>query len=161
MNTLKTKQGFISLFTVLLATVILAIGVGMSSIALKQVVLSSTADDSNDAFYAADAGLQCAIMHDLEGVFQTGSPTTVACGSLSNISVISYDSGRFILVQEGLDGFEGFEWSSSDNNCVRVIVSKNSGMTEIESFGYNVTCGEINQSPRTVERALRVRYGSN
>lgn len=149
------KQGFISLFTALLATVILAISVGMSSIALKQIVLTSTADDANEAFYSADAGLQCAIMLDLGGTFQVGAGSQVSCGSIENISIEDNDSGVFIFNQNNQSGFN---WMNG--NCVRIIVRKGTPITEIESFGYNVSCEEIQQSPRTVERALRVRYGS-
>jgi len=154
MNHTFHKQGFISLFTVLLATVILAIAVGMSSMALKQIVLTSTADDANEAFYSADAGLQCAIMLDLDGAFQTaGGQSEVTCGSVDNISIQGSDT-TFILNEPNQ---EGFTWPNG--NCVRIIIDKSSAVTEIEAFGYNVSCGDIEETPRVVERALRVRYG--
>lgn len=149
----ETQKGFISLFTVLLSTVILAIGIGMSSMALKQIVLASTADDANEAFYSADAGLQCAVMHDIQGVFDAGGPEQVNCGSAENITIDDGDSGIFIFNQAD----NGFEWNNE--NCVRITVDKSDLTTEIEALGYNVPCEEIGQSPRTVERALRVRYG--
>lgn len=153
MKRYTTKKGFISLFTVLLSTVILAIAVGMSSVALKQIVLTSTADEANEAFYSADSGLQCAVMLDLEGVFESGGPNEVDCGSVQNISIDDDDSGIFIFNQAD----NGFEWNNG--NCVRIIVDKSDETTEIEAFGYNVACEEIGQSPRALERALRVRYG--
>ncbi len=156
MNITCNKKGFISLFTVLLATVILAIAVGMSSVALKQIVLTSTADEANEAFYAADAALQCAIMLDLQGVFEVGGPTEISCGSTGPISIDDGDSGIFIFNQQQ----NGFEWEQNQN-CVRVTVDKSGDTTQIEALGYNVLCSEIQQSPRTVERALRVRYGGN
>jgi hypothetical protein len=151
--TLQHKEGFISLFTVLLATVILAIAVGMSSVALKQIVLASTADDANEAFYAADAALQCAIMLDIDGTFEVGGPNEVFCGDIGPITIDDGDSGIFIFNQTQ----NGFEWQNQ--NCTRVRVDKSDTMTKIEALGYNVSCSEIGQSPRTVERALRVRYG--
>jgi len=152
-STKNSKQGFISLFTVLLTTVILAMAIGMSSIALKQLVLASTADDANEAFYAADSGIQCAVMYDSQGVFQVGGPNEITCGPVQNIPIDSNDAGYYILAQET----NGFDWSNG--NCVRIFVTKDAGITEIEVFGYNVTCAEISESPRVVERALRVRYG--
>jgi len=149
-----TKDGFISLFTVLLATVILAIAIGMSSVALKQIVLAGTADEANEAFYAADAGLQCAVMHDQAGVFEVGGPNEIDCGSVQDIPIDDGDSQIYIFNQNE----DGFEWPNG--NCTRIIVNKSGEATEIEAFGYNVACEEINQSPKTVERALRVRYGS-
>jgi hypothetical protein len=154
MNIISYKQGFISLFTVLLATVILAITIGMSSVALKQIVLTSTVDDANEAFYAADSALQCAIMLDVQGIFQVGGPDEVYCGSIGPISIDDSDSGIFIFNQQT----NGFEWANS--NCTRVRVEKDAAVTQIEALGYNVTCDQVGQSPRTVERALRVRYGN-
>lgn len=160
MNTqnITTKKGFISLFTVLLATVILAMGIGMSSIALKQIVLASTADDANEAFYAADSGLQCAIMHDVAlgpvSAFSVGANPSLSCGAITDISISGSDNEIFLF-----NGGDGFEWSNG--NCVRITVKKDQslGTTEIESLGYNVGCEDIGTSPRQVERALRVRYG--
>lgn len=151
-STVKNK-GFVSLFTVLLATVILSITIGMSSVALRQVILSSTASEANEAFYAADAGMQCAIMNDRNGAFNVGAPQTISCGAgeLSQLPVIGGDNQEYTI---GLNG--SFEWGNQ--TCVSVIVRKNSDITEIEAFGYNVPCGDILESPRVVERALRVRY---
>ncbi len=151
---LLKKDGFISLFTVLLATVILAIAIGMSSIALKQLVLAGTADEANEAFYAADAGLQCAVMHDQDGVFEVGGPDQIDCGSVQDIPIDDGDTQVYIFNQNE----SGFEWPNG--NCTRIFVNKNGEATEIEAFGYNVSCDQINQSPKTVERALRVRYGA-
>lgn len=150
-NKKQTKAAFVSLFTVLMATVILAIAIGMSSIALKQIVLASTADEANEAFYSADAGIQCAIMQDFYGAYQIGGPDTVTCGS---VDTDLNDSDTQVFTY-GLNG-QGFDWPSG--NCVKIIVKKDALMTEIESFGYNVSCDQLD-SPRVVERALRVRYG--
>jgi hypothetical protein len=51
---------------------------------------------------------------------------------------------------------QGFNWTN--DNCVRVEVDKTGEVTKIEALGYNVACDQIDQSPRVVERALRVRY---
>ncbi len=151
------NKAFVSLFTVLLATVILSIAVGMTSIALKQIVLASTADDANEAFYSADSGMQCAIMLDLDETmdyFGIGNPGSANCGSAQSIPINNDQSGMFSLGQGG-----GFEWSNG--NCVKITVDKStSNMTKIEALGYNVSCSEIG-SPKTVERALRVRYAGN
>jgi hypothetical protein len=150
MKDISKKEGFISLFTVLLATVILAIAVGMSSIALKQIVLSSTADDANEAFYSADSGLQCAIMLDTQqDAFGVGAGTPVDCGG-----------NQGIVVGGGGNSFNfAFDWvSTNNNNCVNIKVEKIGLSTRIEALGYNVSCAEVGTSPKVVERALRVRY---
>lgn len=148
----KEKKGFVSLFAVLMSTVILAIVLGMSSVALKQIILSSTASEANEAFYSADAGMQCAIMNDRSGEFAVGQDSVIFCGP-SQISIESDDSEVYRVV--GDNGL-GFEWDNG--NCVYITIDKSGEVTEIEAFGYNVACDEIGQSPRVVERALRVRY---
>lgn len=149
------KRGFVSLFTVLMATVILSITIGMSSVALKQVVLGSTASEANDAFYAADAGMQCAIMNDRNGEFEVGADLLIGCGSgdLSQIPIQTGDNQLYTVVG---DTGSGFDWNN--NTCVFITVRKDSDVTEIEAFGYNVPCDDIVDNPRAVERALRVRY---
>lgn len=149
------KRGFVSLFTVLMATVILSMTIGMSSVALKQVVLGSTASEANEAFYSADAGMQCAIMNDRNGEFDVGADSLISCGigDLNQIAIQTGDNQLYSVV--GDTGF-GFEWNNG--NCVFITVRKNSDITEIEAFGYNVSCDDVVDNPRAVERALRVRY---
>ena len=146
-------KAFVSLFAVLLATVILAMAIGMSSVALKQIVLSSNANEANQAFYAADSALQCAIALDGINVFQAGFEGVVDCGTGQDIPVDNSNDEVFRFGENS----QGFEWSSGC--CVRVEVDKTGETTKIEALGYNVACDQIDQSPRVVERALRVRYG--
>ncbi len=61
MTTLHHNQrGFTMLIAVVTGTILLLIAYGMASIALRQQVLASGARDSQAAFYAADASLECA-----------------------------------------------------------------------------------------------------
>ncbi len=152
MKKIISKKGFISLFTVLLATVILSISVGMTSIALKQIVLGSTADDANEAFYSADSGLQCAVMLDIANTFDVSGSVQINCGLVNITANDNNNTGVFIF---------SFDWSNG--NCVKIKVDKSAtGITSIEALGYNVSCADVNagQSPKIVERALRVRYGN-
>lgn len=147
---IQKNNGFVSLFAVLIATVILAIAIGMSSVALKQIVLASTADEANESFYSADAALQCAIALDSDNAFSGGS-TIVNCVG----EQIPVDDSNNEIFKFGTNG-EGFEWANG--NCVKVEVNKSGEVTQIEALGYNVACDQISESPRAVERALRVRY---
>jgi Tfp pilus assembly protein PilX len=69
------KKGFVMLFAVLISTLVLAVGISMISIALKQVVLSGSGRDSQYAFYVANTGAECATYWDLasSSVFRTNS----------------------------------------------------------------------------------------
>lgn len=61
----KKQKGFVLLFAVLVSTLVLAVGISMISIALKQVVLSGSGRDSQYAFYVANTGAECATYWDL------------------------------------------------------------------------------------------------
>ena len=59
------QKGFVLLFAVLISTLVLAVGISMISIALKQVMLSGSGRDSQYAFYVANTGAECATYWDL------------------------------------------------------------------------------------------------
>jgi len=48
------REGFVLLFAVLISSLVLAVGISMISIALKQVQLSGSGRDSQYAFYVAN-----------------------------------------------------------------------------------------------------------
>ncbi len=147
-NFKKGKKGFVVLFTVLIAAVTLAMAVGISNIALKQIILSASATDANKSFYAADSGVDCALFYDLkQPSFITGAFSTISCGG---DSIPVGDSGF------GL--FEEFPVSVGLNNdsCAYVTVDKSTPLTRITSKGVNVPCGTTNS--RLVERVIEVTY---
>jgi len=61
---LQRSGGFAMLFTVLVVSIMLAIGLGISDITYKQTLLSSLANDSQLAFYQADSGVECGMYYD-------------------------------------------------------------------------------------------------
>lgn len=54
------ESGFALLLTLLVVTVLISIGLSVLTLSIQQVRLSSTARDSEIAFQAANAGLECA-----------------------------------------------------------------------------------------------------
>lgn len=66
-NNQKKNKGFVLLFSVLISSLVLAVGISVISIALKQVVLSGSGRDSQYAFYVANTGAECALFWDLAG----------------------------------------------------------------------------------------------
>lgn len=58
------EQGFTVLFATLVGSLVLAIGLAILSITLKQITLASAGRQSQLAFYAADAGAECALYLD-------------------------------------------------------------------------------------------------
>ena len=59
-STAKQETGFALLMTLIVVGVVLSVGLSMLDLALKQVRLSSNAKDSEIAFHATNAGLECA-----------------------------------------------------------------------------------------------------
>ncbi len=57
----RHQPGFVLLFAVLLVSVVLAISLVLFNITLRQLVLSTTSRDSQLAYYASYAGLDCAL----------------------------------------------------------------------------------------------------
>ncbi len=66
---ISTKKGYTLLFSVIVASVVLAIAVFIIQTSRKQILLSSVWRDSTKAFYAAESGLQCAIRAYSDNLF--------------------------------------------------------------------------------------------
>lgn len=65
MNPTPHTKGFTLFYAVLTASLLLAIGIAIFNITFKELILSSGARESANAFYAADTGLECALYWDL------------------------------------------------------------------------------------------------
>lgn len=61
---INQKKGFVLAFSLLISSIVLALAFGIFNILLKQIVLTGSAKDSQIAFYAADAGAECALYWD-------------------------------------------------------------------------------------------------
>ena len=154
----KLQAGFTLLMASLVGSMLLAIGLAIFNLALKEVVLSSSGRESQFAFFAADSGSECALYWDFKNVsgvsaFATSTSSTISCNYDAQNS-----ANQNITVGGGGLGNPTSVFSltfNPDPYCVTVSVTKGNGTTVIESRGYN-TCNVSN--PRRVERALRVEY---
>ena len=76
----RNSRGFVLLFSILLASIVLSMSLGAFNIALKDLLLSATGRESQFAFYAADAGAECAVYWDVRhfgmgaGIFPNPPP---------------------------------------------------------------------------------------
>jgi hypothetical protein len=71
MNTTLTqiknkKSGFVLLVAILTASFLLAVGLGVSSLAIRGFQLTGNTTESIKALYAANAGIECALYWDLK-----------------------------------------------------------------------------------------------
>jgi Tfp pilus assembly protein PilX len=56
----KSESGFALLMTLIVVTIVISIGLSVLDLSIKQVRLSTNARDSEIAFHAANAGMECA-----------------------------------------------------------------------------------------------------
>ena len=60
----SNSRGFTLLVAIIFVSVILSVGLALTDIAYKQVILASTARQSQYAFYNADSAMECALEQD-------------------------------------------------------------------------------------------------
>ncbi|MDO8590021.1 MAG: pilus assembly PilX N-terminal domain-containing protein [bacterium] len=143
------NKGFTLFIAMIVAGTLLLIATGIVSLAVRQALVSTSGRESQQAFYAADSGVECALFWDVQNpsgssAFSASTGSRISCNNQNNIPVGGSATSTFT-----------FDFSP-DPFCVVVTVNKGpTGTTRIESKGYN-TCSLL--SPRRVERALRVTY---
>ena len=151
----KKNKGFVMLFAVTISSILLSIALGVANIAFKELRFGTSARDTNDAFFAADTGIECALLYDKSNQSQnafTGTATMNCAGT--NIDVGGSDPlWNFVVAGLG----------SAGASCAKVTVQKNT--IGIETFstivakGYNIgdTLCEFSGSNR-IERELKLNY---
>ncbi len=157
---LPQQKGFVILFTILISTIILMIGLGIFSIATRETVLSGTAREAQYAFYAADAGIECALYAQ-----SLGAAGPIALGSSGGGSLVCGDIPVSIIgdgIYPGNPYIFNIVVDTEQKTCATVTVFDtftNLGTSRrIISQGYNicyVTTGEpLTKNPILVERDL-------
>ena len=163
----EQKRGFALLISIIFMSVMLSFGLALGALGYKQEVLASSAIESQYAFYAADAGLECALYADQQqNLFDYRSHsssvhpaliTSVACNDSPAYAVelnYSYDTVMVVKQRFSLDG---------GKRCADVTIYKpapGTGTTHIFSQGYDVSCATV-ASPngaRFVARGLKAHY---
>jgi len=157
-----------SLFiAVVIMSILLFISFVVINISAKSNIFATSGRDSQYAFYAADAGLECAIYWDSKyNSFSTSTASSIVCANQS-ISTNTVIAGTSTLALVGGGGNTnpsvfGFVLNTGSNpvsHCAIVTVRKyysgSNLMTYIKSRGYN-TCDTNN--PRRLERGVEVTY---
>ncbi len=166
----NNEKGFALLFSVLLSSLLLTIGLSIFNITLKELAISTAARQSIHAFYAADSGRECALYHDtrtglvpslVDG--RTGA-TTIFCGQDDNIAVVpdhEINLANDLNVNSSIGSQSQTVFVSDLNGSnFYVVIEKtrtdtlmNTGITTIiTSRGYDST------SDDRVERAIQQTY---
>ncbi len=159
----NTQRGFALLVAIIFMSVMLTFGLALGSLAYKQQVLASSAVESQQAFYAADAALECALYYDQQQnlfAYPASDPApavpAITCDGIPAISSTeTWSASQFTVTNRvQLD---------SNKHCADVTVYKpppGTGTTYIFSQGYDVSCSTV-ASPsgaRFAARGLKVHY---
>ena len=182
LHTKKSHGGFILLISALISSILLSIAIYMVTIAQKELILANLGRDSQYAFYAADAGSECALFWDFHAAFE--SATTYVNPFCSGTVVGRQEIISGVPTGNTLTGGRGYIDTNpgtyktdklcfnQNGRCVIVEITKYStdtNGTSIDSRGYNVPCSFSNDAqgepvctpnftPRTLERAVRLTY---
>ena len=101
-QSLKLNRGFTLLFASLIGALVIAIGMAILNITLKQIILASAGRESQQAFYSADAGVECALYLDRGagdvdcrlGLF--GAPSTTPTSGIT-VCGLAYTAGTPVI----------------------------------------------------------------
>jgi hypothetical protein len=114
-STNNKQQGFALLFSVLVSSLLLTIGLSIFNIALKELAISTATERSVRAYYAADSGRECAMYWDkirgeIPGVFDEKNSGVISCGNFSGT----------------INGTAGFNFDASNGDNTTLIATNNS-----------------------------------
>lgn len=167
---LKNEKGFVMLFAVVLSAIIFSISLGMINISLKEINFGTSAKATNEAFFAADTGAECALFYDLVPV-QSFFGSVDALTTVNGISAMCGGSSINIVGETQLFGpwnFIVLGLGEDKKSCAKVKVTRNFDgtgnllNTQIISKGYNMggndspDCSSTNTN--RVERVLELTY---
>jgi len=167
----NTEEGVALLMAVLTVSILLAIGLTMLSFVIKQFSITSSSRESVNAIYAADAGIECALLWDIRGhepppdffgalVFPAttnpdiGAGNTIMCSG-TDISgwTVDYPAANTVVTTFELD----FGTSCAIVEVTKLLVGIVEN-TSVRSNGYNVGCGTYDTDLNAVERTIKVDY---
>ncbi|MFZ3043510.1 MAG: hypothetical protein WA058_00125 [Minisyncoccia bacterium] len=159
----KTQRGFALLISIIFMSVMLSFGLALGSLGYKQQVLASSAIESQYAFYAADAALECALFADQQqnlfaypAVDPHAAPA-MSCDNSVPVSTaeLSYSGTQWVVTNRlSLD---------SGRRCADVTLYKSApgaGGSFVFSQGYDVSCATVSSpsGARFVSRGVSAHY---
>ncbi|MSU44697.1 hypothetical protein EXS45_00740 [Candidatus Nomurabacteria bacterium] len=164
-NIKNNKRGFVLLFAVTLSAILLAIALGVSNIALREVKFSTNTRDTNNAFFAADTAAECALYYDRT----PGSPNNYPNAFKASPDSMNCAGNSIVPTPSGVPDYWTFvvpKLGSGELGCAIVTVDKtNSAQYIILSKGYNTGSGgnnslnwTCNPTENSVERELEIKW---
>lgn len=160
----RSERGFTLFYALVVVGVVALMAFGVSRTALNEVVFSSLGNKSQQAFFAANSGLECALYWDLRHAqFLPDSVAVIDEQDLycAGKNVRTHADGDFERTTAGSTFTTKFTVTdlNDSGSCANVEVIKtedSSGVlqTRIESDGQNA----CDSSARDVQRSIRVEY---
>ncbi len=108
----STNQGFVIIFAVTISAIILAVALGVTKVAYQEIKFGTEARETNNAFLAADTGVECALYSDKQpnSLFSVAGPAAyLPCASVTPTYVSTNKTGTYTFNVTGL--------GSSSNSC--------------------------------------------
>ena len=171
----KKQTGFTLLAAIITTGMLLIVSFVVANVALKQLNISRSSQESQYSFYNADSGTECAIFWDLknsggQSAFATSTANTIFCNgqsiSVASPAVPTLPTPTATLVGGGGDAKPTSIFKIDfPKGCAIVKVTKSyppqapyNGqvlLTQINSYGYN-TCDT--SAIRRFERGISITY---
>ncbi|MFA7302280.1 MAG: hypothetical protein WC030_00835 [Candidatus Paceibacterota bacterium] len=169
----QNNQGFALLVAVIFMSVMLSFSLTVSALAFKQVTLTSSAVESQYAFYAADAALECILYYDQNdldflytNMVDRSSAPEIDCGDLVGDATIYTESDKSLV--RARYRFE-FNTAPSARYCADITVYKYESpllpknySTYLFAQGYSTPCGVVegieSSGARYAVRGLQAAY---
>lgn len=158
MKVSQTQRGFTLLLAALVSSIVLALGVAIYQLAVKQLELSSLGRDSQYAFFAADTGAECALYWDIRyDYFATSAPATVTSPNPRCAQQSFTATGRGTTYPYTME----FQFEPG-GYCTEVTVEKSQSgsvvSTTIHADGYSASCANFTSNSRTLQRSVELHY---
>lgn len=157
MNHTRTthNRGFALLVSIIFMSVMLSLGLALSSIGYKQSVLASTSIDSQYAFYAADSALECALYADQQqhlfayNADLNASAPAMTCNGAAPVSVVTVSHTETQWVTRTRLSID------SGARCADITLYKpadGADTTHLFSQGYSASCDAVANAASTNAR---------
>ncbi len=161
-----SKKGFSIYLAVIMSAALLTVAVSVSKISSSSLKYVNINKESQAAYFAAEAGLECALYWDTYpsvSAFDYNTANTITCLGQVMSGGIALPNGQTSLVGGGgasnyISNFLFYMEpgaSQTSKPCVYVTVSKAGFTTIIKSRGYNICSFS---DPRILERGIDTTY---
>ncbi len=147
----KSSSGFVLLFSIVVSSIIFFIGVGVYSIATKELAMSALTENSQRSIFVADAGIECG-RNIYFPLFNDDSDQLTCFNQSITITQLTSDRKSFWLY------FDTEETGYRYDACAQVTIEKDGDKFTIFSQGFNAcTRGAPNPQLITDFRGLTER----